>query len=664
MLGDSSTAFGGELAGGALPFKKIFETLPHNLLLLSPQFYIRAVSDAYLEATLTQRETIVGRYVFEVFPDNPFAPNANAVHNLKASLERVLETKKPHQMSLQHYDVPDPKAPGQFVERYWSPLNTPILDEKGAVSCIVHQVTNVTERVKTERLLLKSQANEALGWAEADRQREQLYTLFREAPAPIVILDGQELVFQLVNPAYQQIFPGRELLGKPLLVALPEVATTPILGILRQVYQTGETYVAKDVPLQLSRREGAPAEEIYWTFTYQARRNEQGQVDGIFVFAYEVSDQIKARKAIEASQQQFKMLSESIPQLVWRATPEGYVDYFNQQWYTYTGLDYEQLQRQGWTQVVHPEDLPALGEDWKKALQTADPFRVETRLKGMDGSYRWFLVQALPLKDSQGRVQQWFGTNTDIDERKAAEAALQQLSKDLTQANAALRRVNVDLDNFVYMASHDLRSPVNILEGLQTLLSKKLAPKLEAKESELFTHMRTTIEKLKGTLEDLSSIAKLQQALAQPLEPVSFPEMLREVAAELFSTINQTSAQLEVDFGVETISYPRAHLRSILFNLLSNALKYRAPHRLPRIEIATEREADQVWLSVRDNGLGIPKEQFEKVFAAFKRVHSHVEGSGVGLYMIKRMVENHGGTISFQSQLGVGTTFMVYFQAS
>ncbi len=661
MLPDSSAASGGELAGGALPYEKIFASLPHNLLLLSPQLFIRSVSDAYLEATLTKREAIIGRYVFEVFPDNPFAPQANAVRNLKASLEWVLETKKPHQMPLQHYDVPDPKANGQFVERYWSPLNTPVLDEKGEVTHIIHQVTNVTERVKTEQLLLKSQSQEALGWEEADRQREQLYKLFREAPAPIVIFDGQELVFELVNPAYQQIFPGRELLGRPLLEALPEVVATPLLARLRHVYQTGETFVATEQPLLLARGEGAPLEEMYWTFTYQARRNEQGQVDGIFVFAYEVSDQIKARKAIEASQQQFKMLSESIPQLVWRATPAGEVSYFNSQWYAYTGLSPQSLV-EGWQQVIHPEDLPGLLGRWQEGLRKGEPCQAEARIRSGEGTYRWFLMRALPLKDEQGQIQQWVGTNTDIEERKAVEYALQQMSKELTLANAALRRLNVDLDNFVYTASHDLRSPVNTLEGLQALLAKKLAPKLEPKEQELFTQMTTTIGHLKQTLKDLSAIAQLQQELDQPLEPVAFQALLQEVTLELAALITQTSAQLEVDFQVSAIPYPRAHLRSILYNLLSNALKYRAPRRMPRVEIATGKEADRVWLSVRDNGLGIPKEQSEKVFAVFKRLHSHVEGSGVGLYMVKRMVENHGGSISFHSQLGVGTTFTVFFK--
>ncbi len=114
---------------------------------------------------------------------------------------------------------------------------------------------------------------------EAEQQQQRLYSLFTEAPAPIVILDGPELVYQLVNPAYQQIFPGRHLLGKPLLEALPEVAGTPIATVLQDVYQTGETYVAQNLPLQLARQEGGPLEEIYWTFTYQARRNRQNEVD-------------------------------------------------------------------------------------------------------------------------------------------------------------------------------------------------------------------------------------------------------------------------------------------------------------------------------------------------------------------------------------------------
>jgi PAS domain-containing protein len=212
MLHDLSAASQSGSTAGAFSFGKIFESLPHLALVLSPQFIIKAVSEAYLAATLTKRETITGRYVFDVFPDNPGAPNANAVRNLKASLEQALRTGKPHQMPVQHYDVPDPEHPGEFVERYWSPLNIPVLNEQGEVSCIVHQVTNVTERVKTRGLLLQSQANEQAARADAEQQRAHLYAFFREAPEPISILAGEDLIFELVNPAYEN-FPGQGVHG-------------------------------------------------------------------------------------------------------------------------------------------------------------------------------------------------------------------------------------------------------------------------------------------------------------------------------------------------------------------------------------------------------------------------------------------------------------------
>lgn len=261
---------------------------------------------------------------------------------------------------------------------------------------------------------------------EVDRQQQRLEALLMEAPAPIVILDGPELIFQLVNPAYQRIFPGRQLVGKPLLEALPEVATTPIPTILGQVYQSGETYVAREVPLMLARKEGEPVEEIYWTFTYQARRNTGGQVDGVLVFAYEVTDQVRARQAIEESQKQFKILSEAIPQLVWTATPAGAITYCNPQWYAYTGLSEEQSLGQGWTSAFHPEDLPHLLERWQQALRTGQSYQTEARLKSGQGAYRWFLLRALPLPDEQGSIKQWFGTDTDIHDRKLAEETLRE----------------------------------------------------------------------------------------------------------------------------------------------------------------------------------------------------------------------------------------------
>jgi PAS domain S-box-containing protein len=418
MMPNPSAASGEGSAAGALSFGKIFESLPHLALVLSPHLIIQAVSEAYLEATLTEREQIVGKYVFEVFPDNPGALHANAVGNLKASLEEVLHTRKPHQMSLQRYDVPNPGEPGQFVERYWSPLNTPVLDAQGEVSCIVHQVTNVTDQVKTKGLLRQSQANEQAARAEAGRQKAHLHELFQEAPAPIVILDGPELVFELVNPAYQQIFPERELLGKPLREALPELDGTPVPGILAQVYQTGESYVAREMPLRLSRREGRPPEEIYWTFACQARRNGRGQVDGIFVFTHEVTDQVQARKQVE-------LILDTMPQIVWTANPQGETTYLNRRWYDYTHEHEQEPAGEGGAVYVHPKDGVRQLAYWPEHFPLGKVFELEVRVRrASDGMYRWHLNRAVPIRDGAGEITLWVGTATDIHDHKVLEAAL------------------------------------------------------------------------------------------------------------------------------------------------------------------------------------------------------------------------------------------------
>lgn len=140
-----------------------------------------------------------------------------------------------------------------------------------------------------------------LGRQAQEAQRRELEQLFMQAPAPIVILEGPDLVFQLVNPAYQRIFPGRELLHKPLLDALPELVDTPIPGLVRQVYQTGEPVVGRELPLLLARHEGQALEEIYCTFTYQARRAAHGAIDGVRVFAHDITEQVRTRDAVAAS---------------------------------------------------------------------------------------------------------------------------------------------------------------------------------------------------------------------------------------------------------------------------------------------------------------------------------------------------------------------------
>ncbi|RZK59651.1 MAG: PAS domain-containing sensor histidine kinase, partial [Hymenobacter sp.] len=176
---------------------------------------------------------------------------------------------------------------------------------------LARQQVEVLNNELENRIATRAREAEAAR-ADAESQRARLTQLFMQAPGIICVLDGPNLVYQLVNPPYQQVFPGRVLLGRPLFEALPELRESAIPDILAQVYATGESFVAHELPLQLARHEGGPLEELYWTFTYQARRDALHQIDGILVFAYEVSEQVRARRAIEASQAQTQHLADEL----------------------------------------------------------------------------------------------------------------------------------------------------------------------------------------------------------------------------------------------------------------------------------------------------------------------------------------------------------------
>ena len=163
------------LASGLL---SVFGALPSACLLLSPDFLIEAASDAYLTATATQRTDLLGRYVFDVFPDNPHATDAHAVRDVRASLEQVLATGQPHELPLQPYDLPDPAHPGQFVERYWQTRNAPVLDEQGRVAHIIHHVTDITAQIQAAAQLHESEVREQAATVAAEWQRGELARIF------------------------------------------------------------------------------------------------------------------------------------------------------------------------------------------------------------------------------------------------------------------------------------------------------------------------------------------------------------------------------------------------------------------------------------------------------------------------------------------------------
>jgi signal transduction histidine kinase len=248
-------------------------------------------------------------------------------------------------------------------------------------------------------------------------------------------------------------------------------------------------------------------------------------------------------------------------------------------------------------------------------------------------------------------------------ELAAINEELTATNEELHESNAQLLRTNADLDTFVYAASHDLKAPIANIEGLLNVLRDYLPTgEQQPMVPRLVDMMQGAISRFQQTVGHLTEVVRLQHQHTTEVETdaVDVPRLVEDVRLDLRPLLESTQAQLHL--AVEACPRVRLaarHMRSILFNLLSNALKYRAPDRTPAVQVRTHCTPAQFVVEVQDNGLGLSDEQQRKLFTMFRRLHTHVEGSGVGLYLIKRMIELAGGTISVRSQLGVGSTFTV-----
>ncbi|MFT2010706.1 PAS domain-containing sensor histidine kinase [Pontibacter sp. 13R65] len=271
-----------------------------------------------------------------------------------------------------------------------------------------------------------------------------------------------------------------------------------------------------------------------------------------------------------------------------------------------------------------------------------------------DGTSFWANVVLSPIYNSNNRLLGFAKITRDLTMRKRNE--------ELMQKNKELIRINNDLDSFVYAASHDLKAPVINMEGLLGALLEDLGP-IQEEHSELLHMMGESISTLKKVIADLGEVIKLQQERERPVS-VQIPELLQEIKSNLRDLIKTSKAEIIIeDLAFDNLMYSRKNLRSILFNLLSNAIKYADPQRSPKVVVRTSISATGEYiLSVEDNGLGIANNQVRKIFSMFKRAHDHVEGSGIGLYLVKKILSNSGDSIEVDSQVGKGSTFNVTFR--
>jgi Signal transduction histidine kinase len=273
---------------------------------------------------------------------------------------------------------------------------------------------------------------------------------------------------------------------------------------------------------------------------------------------------------------------------------------------------------------------------------------------------KWWDIIITPIPDIFGMPEQLLVVARDITEYTL-------LQEELKTRNKELLKTNNDLDNFIYTASHDLRSPITNIEGLlhtlKVTLKSDQVEKLQEADA-ILGMIDKTINKFKRTILDLTEISKVQRTNEEDIHQINCSEIIEDVLFSIQDKVTESSAVIRIDTDAcNHLIFSTKNFKSIVYNLLSNAIKYRHPDKTLEITVHTEKMNDTILLSIQDNGLGISPTHLPKLFSMFKRFHTHVEGTGIGLYIIKRIIDNAGGEITVESELNKGTTFNVFFKA-
>ncbi len=261
--------------------------------------------------------------------------------------------------------------------------------------------------------------DQARGSSETERDR--LYAVFQQAPMPVAIIRGPEFIYELSNSANQRYFNNEQLIGRP--VRDVPGATPELLQILQNVYTQGESFVGRAFPIYFYV--DGERKLHYVDFVYHPLRDANGNVEAILVAGTDVTESVTAQKRAEQSEAQLRWLLDTIPQIVWTTTPNKEILFFNRRWWEYTGLSPNTFKDEDIVTTVHPDDLAMVIEKTDEAFRTSTPFQSHYRIRSGAGDYHWHLGRLQPVKDKEGRVVQWFGTATDVDELIEAQSRFQ-----------------------------------------------------------------------------------------------------------------------------------------------------------------------------------------------------------------------------------------------
>lgn len=646
-------------------FETIFRVSPYPYMVMSKDYIIMSANDAYLRIVDRKEEDIVGQALFDAFPENPDDPNSTNTQQLKDSINTAIATGKPHNTPFIRYAVAKPADQGGgFEERYWSAVHTPVFKD-GVIAFVFQNTIDVTELYnfdpsrQTASLNLKpkpeedgeqfsrAQMHQAMARILND-ERGHLRNLFNQSPGFVAVLTGPKHVFEMVNEAYNQLIGHREVVGKPVFEALPEVAGQGYEELLDSVYKSGVPWSARSTKVSVQRKPHTPIEDRYLDLSYQPYHDEQGNVIGIFAQGYDVTDTYAAQAARQETEERLEEGMLAAKMVVWDWDIATERTSFSDNVVDVLGCALETAATL--CNCVEQDDLVKMKALQQQAIDSKSAFQCMVKfLRPDNGEQIWLDVRGKVRCDAQGVAFSVRGVALDISERVRAEQEL--------------RKADHRKDEFLAMLAHELRNPLAPISAAAQVMKLKKLDETELKRTgDIITRQ---IRHMTGLVDDLIDVSRVTRGL------INIDKTLLDVKKVIAEAVEQTNPLIEskchhlvVDLSAEPGEVWGDHTRlvQVIANILNNAAKYTPSGG--NIALTMRIQHSEVVIQIEDDGIGISGELLPHMFELFTQAERTSDrsqgGLGIGLALVRSLVQLHEGKLSASSAgLGLGSIFTI-----
>jgi PAS domain S-box-containing protein len=518
--------------------------------------------------------------------------------------------------------------------------------------------------------------------SEAVATLNVLRAFFKKAPHPVIVKDRASQ-FLFLNDAACDLIGARseDVVGRTDYDFLPRAEADAIRAMDLQIFENGEERFFEEV---ITGRDGSP--HILKTHKRRVCLAFDDKVQEFLIVEFEdVTELRKAERVLRASEEHHRSLIELHPQTPWLANAAGEIIEVGAEWEHLSGRSRDEAAGSGWESSVHPEDLLSVKESWALSVKTGAPLDIEFRVANTDGKLRWFRSRAAAKKSPNGRITRWYGLLEDVNERRLALDALREseqrllehrdkLEKRVEARTAEVSKKNAELDRllqqerevnalqrrFVAMISHEFRTPLAIIDSAAQRLTRTKTAVTSEYLSEKSGQIKGAVARMVELMESILAAGRLRTGtIAIDRQPCSLVAVIDEAVKRRRDI--SASHQIHVNLASlpQLVAFDRDAIDRVISNLLSNAVKYSA--HSSDIYIQGWQEDGLAKVSVRDAGIGMDEDDLPRLFEPYFRARSStgIAGTGIGLNIVREIVELHGGTISVSSEIGRGTTFTI-----